>query len=85
METLTLPKMCPACAADISTNGFNPCKSSILRLLFLSLCITGGESKMVLSSFSLASNNYSNVPPFSFLRKGTKTSAQISKANVIKQ
>lgn len=52
---------------------------------FLSLCITGGESKMVLLVFSLAPSNYSNVPPFSFLKKGTKKSAQISKANVIKQ
>lgn len=43
------------------------------------------ESKMVLSCFSLAPSNYSGVPHFCFLRKGTKKSAPISKANVIKQ
>lgn len=74
-----------ACVTDMPTNTFTPNKNPNFPPSFLSVHITGGEGKMVCSCFPPAPSNYSNILPFSFLRKGTKKSAQISKANVIKQ
>lgn len=79
----TTQKKCPACAADMSTNILNPYVFSPPAFIFMYHRWRKQNGSLILFP---APGNYSNyAPPFSFLRKGTKKSAQISKANVIKQ
>lgn len=72
----------PACAADTSTNILNPYVFSPPAFFFMYHRWRKQNGSLIL--FSVL-DNYSNARTSLFFLKGTKKSAQISKANVIKQ